>query len=300
MAFALTKSRLRNMTNSPTFAGKVTLSQRAELPHNSGIYFVTDERDFLLYIGKAKSLRDRWAGKNHHRYKQFARKGLNKIILKYILAPLAELDKLEQDYIQQLRPLLNDSKVKKYLPKKPPRFSELQRLLKLVSQPLFPSIMYQSVNGQVIPRENWDFFRGFVAGIYEESRTQVLIVFRQNMGEILWNSSSHRTKHRFFIEPEKQYYGLGCYFFDARQVIFVFVGLFHPGLSDPIFKEIYPHLTDCKVAEVTLKNLVDSDLLMSALQASSIRSAERDYLLNIGTNLKPLPTNFSLNQEIIW
>lgn len=287
------------MTNSPTFAGKVTLSQRAQLPNHSGIYFVTDERDFLLYIGKAKSLRDRWAGRNHHRYKQFARKGLNKIILKYILAPLAELDKLEQDYIQQLRPLLNDSKVKKYLPKKPPRLSELQRLLKLVSKPLFPSTMYQSVNGELIPREDWDFFRGFVAGTYEESRTQVLIVCRQDMGKILCNSASHRTKHRFFIEPEK-HYRYGCYFFDARQVVFGFVELFHPDLSDPIFKEIYPHLTDCKVAEVTLKNLVDSDLLMSALQASSIRSAERDYLLNIGTNLMPLPTNFSLNQEIIW
>jgi hypothetical protein len=77
------------MTNSPIFSGQFTLRQRHQLPDQAGIY----EREQLLYIGQAKNLRDRWAGSTHHRYKQFARKGLDKIILRYILTSVSELDK---------------------------------------------------------------------------------------------------------------------------------------------------------------------------------------------------------------
>lgn len=92
--------------------GQCTLRQRASLPNTSGIYFVTDERNSLLYLGKTTSLQRRWAGGGHHRYKQLARTGLDKITISYVLAPLVELDELERQYISTLKPLLNYGRVK--------------------------------------------------------------------------------------------------------------------------------------------------------------------------------------------
>ena len=144
---------LDNILALVALTGKCTLRQRALLPNTSGIYFVTDERNSLLYLGKATSLQRRWAGGGHHRYKQLARKGLDKIIIGYVLAPLVELDELERQYILTLKPLLNYGKVKKYLPQKSPRLSELQRLLKLVNTPLFPSCEFMTDRqGNTIPR----------------------------------------------------------------------------------------------------------------------------------------------------
>lgn len=289
------------MTNFPIFSGQLTLRQRHQLPDKAGIYFVLDEREQLLYIGQAKSLRDRWMGSTHHRYKQFARKGLEKIILGYILTSVYELDKLEREYIEQLKPLLNDSKVKEYLPKTSPRFSELRRLLKLTSQPLFPSVMHTCSEGKTIPRDVWDLFRGFVAGVYEEGQPSILVVCRQNMGSILWKSSLHRTKKRFYIETDSKFLQT-CYFFDARQIIFVFVELFNDNWAEQVFKEVYPNLVDCKIAGVVLKKLVNSNLLMPALEKIIVNgdNAAQSYLLKVCKNLQPLPADFSLNKHIIW
>lgn len=290
-----------NSSSVEPLSGQLTLRLRHQLPDHPGIYFVVGEREQLFYIGQAKNLRKRWAGASHHRYKQLARKGLDKIVIKYILASVSELNELECQYIEELNPLLNYGRVKKYLPKTITRFSELQRLLKLASQPLFPSIIYKSLNGQTIPREPYDLFRGFVAGVYEDQQLHILVLCRQNMGELLWKSSGHRTKQNFYISPEQELLG-SCYFFDTRQVIFAFVELFDCNLADAVFQDIYPDLLNYEIAGVTLKGLSQPTLLSSYLSKNStnLDSLAKDYLLGIAEKLQPLPAEFSLNKELIW
>jgi|GEM_PF-3349987 len=289
------------MTDFPIFVGQFTLRQRHQLPAHPGIYFVVNEHDQLLYIGQAKSLKNRWAGGSHHRYKQFSRKGLDKIFIKYILTSVSELNKLEREYINLFKPLINDSKVKENLPKTSPRLSELQRLLKLTSKPLFPSVLYTNKDGETIPREAWDSFRGFVAGVYQQHQPHILVVCRQNMGYILQKSSCHRTKKRFYIETDSKYLSV-CYFLDARQAIFVFVELYDPDLADLIFKEVYPHLVDFQLIGLTVKKIINPSLLGSILKKSIYKrpSAAQDYLLSICENLQPLPADINLNHQIMW
>jgi hypothetical protein len=45
---------------------RVTLQQRDELPKISAIYYVV-VNELVLYLGKAKSLKNRWIGLHHHR-----------------------------------------------------------------------------------------------------------------------------------------------------------------------------------------------------------------------------------------
>lgn len=290
-----------NHSSVEPLSGQLPLRLRHQLPDHPGIYFVVGEREQLFYIGQAKNLRKRWAGASHHRYKQLARKGLDKIVIKYILASVSELKELECQYIEQFNPLLNYGKVKKYLPKTSPRFSELQRLLKLASQPLFPSVIYKSLNGQTIPREPSDLFRGLVAGVYEDQQLHILVLCRQNMGQLLWKSSADRTKKRFYISREQQLLG-SCYFFDARQVIFAFVELFDGNFADAVFQDIYPDILNYEIAGVTLKGLSKPTLLSSSLSKNStnIDNFAKDYLLGVAEKLQPLPAEFSLNKELIW
>jgi excinuclease UvrABC nuclease subunit len=46
------------------------LKSRGQLPEKSGIYYVIDDQSIIWYIGLAKNLRSRWAGKSHHRIYQ--------------------------------------------------------------------------------------------------------------------------------------------------------------------------------------------------------------------------------------
>lgn len=301
-----------HMLATVALAGQCTLRQRASLPSASGIYFVTDERNNLLYIGKATNLQSRWAGTGHHRYKQLARKGLDKITLSYVLAPVTELDDLERQYIESLKPLLNNGRVKKYLPKKSPRLSELQRLLKLVSTPLFPSIKSMiDQEGNTVPRPAWDLFRGFVVGIYiASSIPRILIVCQHKIGGILTVSSTHRTKRRFYSEGLKYSKFGGVVYhngilepiwkFDARLVVFEFVEFF--SLERYLFERFYPYLVECQIAGVKLKKLVDTayiETILQSLPADKDKSAQ-DYIRSICTNLQPLSAEFALDERIIW
>ncbi len=287
--------------------GKCTLRQRALLPNASGIYFVTDERNSLLYLGKATSLQRRWAGGGHHRYKQLARKGLDKITISYVLAPTLELDGLERQYISTLKPLLNNGRVKKYLPKKSPRLSELQRLLKLANTPLFPSCKFTTDRqGNTIPRPAWDLFRGFVAGTYlADNLCYIVIVCQQNMGEILSNSSTHKTKRRFYIQDDDRkirypWMQGPIWKFDARVVVFEFVEFFT--LGDYLFEQLYTHLEDCQIAGVKLRKLGNTACIKPILQtlpAGENKSAQ-DYLCAISADLQPVQAEFTLDERIIW
>lgn len=301
-----------HMLAAVALAGQCTLRQRASLPNASGIYFVTDEHNNLLYIGKATNLQSRWAGTGHHRYKQLARKGLDKITLSYVLAPVTELDDLERQYIGSLKPLLNNYKVKEYLPKKSPRLTELQRLLKLVSTPLFPSVKFTSdKEGNTIARPAWALFRGIVAGTYVASSIpRIVLVCQQNMGEILRKSSTHRTKRRFYVEGLKfsKYRG-GVYYigtpqpiwkFDARQVVFEFVEFYNS--ERYLFERFHPYLVECQIAGIKLRKLSDTaciETILQTLPKDEDKSAQ-DYIRSICANLQPLSAEFALDERIIW
>lgn len=292
--------------------GRCTLRQRALLPSTSGIYFVTNESNYLLYIGKATNLQSRWAGGGHHRYKQLARKGLDKITISYVLAPVAQLDDLERQYIAALKPLLNNGRVKKYLPKKSPRLTELQRLLRLVNTPLFPSCKFTTDRqGNTILRPVWDLFRGFVAGTYTANNfCHIVIVCQQNMGEILYNSSTHKTKRRFYIQNEEVWKISGAarfawlhgpiWKFDARQVVFEFVEFFT--LGNYLFEQLYTYLEECQIASVKIKKLGNINCVKTVIQTlpTDENHSAQNYLRSTMASLQPLPADFALNEKIIW
>lgn len=291
--------------------GQCTLRQRALLPRASGIYFVTDERNHLLYIGKAVNLQSRWTGGGHHRYKQLARKGLDKITISYVLAPLTELNNLERQYIEALKPLLNNGRVKKYLPKKSPRLSELQRLLKLASTPLFPSAKFTTdQQGNTIPRAAWSFFRGFVAGTYPTNGLpRVVVICQHNMGGILTTSSIDKVKKHFYTEGLRfSKFGYVVYpdgiakpiwKFDARQAIFEFVEFFTS--TDYLFEKFYPHLIECEIASVEIKKLSNTNCIETIIQIPTDENqSAQEYIRSICTNLQPLSADFVLDERIIW
>lgn len=298
------------MDNLPKFSGKCSLRSRSLLPNVPGIYFIADEQNNIFYIGKAQNLRKRWAGKTHHRYKQFARKGLDKVYIYYIEAPLSELDNLEKKYIEEIKPLQNDTKVKEYLPKKSPKLSELQRLLKLANTPLSPSVKFENINGVTVLREDWDVIRGFIAGIDDtENIPLIFVICQQNMGQLLWNRVNHRTKKRFCTYDAET----RCFLINLRQVVFVFVELFSYTLSKHIFKATHPYLTNSNNFGVTVKKLtniptliesLDLDLPPAYTETHKIRKEREkiriDYLLIVGNNLKILPDNFKLNEKLVW
>lgn len=90
----------------------IGLKNRAILPELSGIYYVIDENFIIWYIGKAKNLRTRWAGDNHHRLDQLQKQRKKLFTIYYELVPESLLDATEQERIEQHSPQLNGTKVK--------------------------------------------------------------------------------------------------------------------------------------------------------------------------------------------
>lgn len=112
------------------------------LPDYSGIYIVTDQTDYVLYVGKSQNIKNRWLG--HHRHKQLIRRDRKDRIF-YIYFnhfPLNKLDEEEKYYINILSPALNNTKLNKYLPKTPTSESVIAKLLRTINRKttLFPDI----------------------------------------------------------------------------------------------------------------------------------------------------------------
>ncbi len=113
------------------------------LPQAPGIYVITDKDFTVWYVGRGKSLKNRWLGAQHHRYKQLRRRK-SKLQLKiyYKLVAISELEQQEKHYIELFKPRLNGSKVTKVLPKASTAQQELLHLLKVLNNKtqLFPYI----------------------------------------------------------------------------------------------------------------------------------------------------------------
>jgi len=88
------------------------LTSKELLPEQSGIYYVLDEKSIIWYIGKARNLRRRWAGKSHHRWYQLQKERKNQFTLYYELVAESQIDAIERQRIEQYNPQLNRTKVK--------------------------------------------------------------------------------------------------------------------------------------------------------------------------------------------
>lgn len=97
------------------FDGRVKLEDRARLPQCSGIYFVQDDKDNVLYVGKSINIRQRWL--SHLRHKQA--KELNEAYVAWIVADESVLSDLEEEYIGRLFPKWNGTTEGLSVPKRP-------------------------------------------------------------------------------------------------------------------------------------------------------------------------------------
>lgn len=86
----------------------IDISETDKLSEVSAIYFVY-QADTLLYVGKAKNLKTRWADGNHHREKQFLL--LGDCVITWLEVPCFEdlkgMAMLERWFINALKPELN-------------------------------------------------------------------------------------------------------------------------------------------------------------------------------------------------
>lgn len=180
----------------------VAFSKRNLLPSCSGIYVISDANDCVWYVGQAASLKNRWAGRTHHRYPQLIRS--NRKLCHRIYwqeFPTNSLDERERYYIDLFKPELNGCKVKKYLPKQPQVEREIKRLLKVLNKltTLFPVI------------------RSVVVGKYEESDGTTCFVICKNINDekIIYKSMRKRyasevrkawSCHKTFCGKNEQIY----------------------------------------------------------------------------------------------
>ncbi|MEM8778198.1 MAG: GIY-YIG nuclease family protein, partial [Cyanobacteria bacterium P01_G01_bin.49] len=134
----------------------------------------------VWYVGQAKNIQSRWQGKSHHRYPQLNRsnKKLNYTIY-YHQFPTEQLDEKECYYINILKPELNNSKVKQYLPKIPSLEQEIKRILKVLNK---PNCFYPKV-------------RSLILGQYQDENNiiHVLCLINTNDYDILQNSATRKN-----------------------------------------------------------------------------------------------------------
>lgn len=86
----------------------IALEERREFPEVPCIYMAIDTDNIIQYIGKTVNLNQRWQA--HHRYKQLEELGNVKIT--YIkLKETLDLDIIEEELIELLNPVLNNSEI---------------------------------------------------------------------------------------------------------------------------------------------------------------------------------------------
>jgi len=88
-------SPLQINMNTDEFIAKLPnlpLKSRGQLPEKSGIYYVIDDQSIIWYIGLAKNLRSRWAGKSHHRIYQLEKQRKKVFTIYYEFVHETQLD----------------------------------------------------------------------------------------------------------------------------------------------------------------------------------------------------------------
>ncbi|TAE59714.1 MAG: GIY-YIG nuclease family protein [Nostocales cyanobacterium] len=113
----------------------VYLLDRDRLPNCAAIYFVSDSKGQIVYIGRTINLLERW--KAHHRFNQFKRlnrKNRLNIIWLTCKADIETLSMLEIELINLYKPPLNWTKVVKPIRKITPAETALQQSLQQLAK----------------------------------------------------------------------------------------------------------------------------------------------------------------------
>lgn len=119
------------------------LTQREQLPTQSGIYVVVDAEDQVWYVGLSRNLNARWNGRGHHRYKQLHRTNSKRLYkIHWQLFPSEQIADQEQRFIDLFKPHLNYSRVRTYARRAIQPHQEISRLLKVLNQKakMFPDV----------------------------------------------------------------------------------------------------------------------------------------------------------------
>lgn len=87
----------------------IELVNRSQFPCTACVYFCLDSDGQILYIGRARNLKQRWG--LHHRYLQLKR--LEGVRIAYFNCEIEMLDEIEQAFISWFKPALNSSSVKR-------------------------------------------------------------------------------------------------------------------------------------------------------------------------------------------
>jgi hypothetical protein len=101
------KYKTLGLSLNPFTLPSVALDDKTELPEKPRLYFVLDD-DRLLYIGKSKNMKQRWAG--HHRHDQV------KQMSRYPRIAFLDIDDVALLYVERMiitrfKPILNDTRV---------------------------------------------------------------------------------------------------------------------------------------------------------------------------------------------
>lgn len=83
----------------------IVMGDWSGLPDAAGVYFARNVNGDVLYIGKAKSLKDRWSS-THHRYKQIKALGGERLHW-LIVENIERIDLIETACIAHFKPRLN-------------------------------------------------------------------------------------------------------------------------------------------------------------------------------------------------
>jgi excinuclease UvrABC nuclease subunit len=113
----------------------VYLLDKDHLPHCAAIYFVSDSKGQVIYIGRTVNLVERW--KAHHRFnqlKRFNRKNTLNISWLACNHDIQTLSNLENEFIKLYKPPLNWSKVVVPIRKITPDETALQQSLQQLAK----------------------------------------------------------------------------------------------------------------------------------------------------------------------
>ncbi|MEB3182551.1 MAG: GIY-YIG nuclease family protein [Nostocaceae cyanobacterium] len=113
----------------------VYLLEKDALPNCAAIYFVTDSKGQVIYIGRTVNLVERW--KDHHRFKQLKRLNRkDRISISWMACSkdINTLSNLENEFIQLYKPPLNWSKVVSPIRKITPSETALQQSLQQLAK----------------------------------------------------------------------------------------------------------------------------------------------------------------------
>lgn len=212
---------------------KVLLRSKELLPEYSGVYIVTDQTDFVLYVGKSKNIKDRWIG--HHRHKQLIRRDRKdrRFYIYFNHFPIDKLDEKERYYINLLCPSLNSTKITKRIPKVPTAESVLTKLLRAITRKtgLFPDVRSLVLGCWQINEQDDNYCHiAIAAGVNDFSASIANSAYSKNKYEWVRGVLKKNTNWKYYETrcglPEDEYHPamILTYLYQGWAIHFVWIG----------------------------------------------------------------------------